>query len=65
MKKIPPLILIEPTARQKQHRLAEVIVKGAIKYSQDEIKLRLKQIRSYSADNIVELAERLRRSIAK
>lgn len=65
MKKMPPLILIEPAARQKQYRLAEVIVKGSTKYSQEEVKLHLKQIRSYSADNVVELMERFRRSIAK
>ncbi len=64
MKKIPSLILIEPTSRQKQYRLAEAILKGSMKYSQEEVKLRLKQIRCYSADNIVRLAERFRRSIA-
>ncbi len=64
MEKMAPLVLIEPTARQKQHRLAEVIFKGAVDYSPEEIKLRLKKIREYSADHMVELAEKFRRSIA-
>ena len=55
MKKMPPLILIEPTARQKQHRLAKIILGGSVNYSQEEVKLRLKQIRYHSVDNMDEL----------
>ncbi len=64
MEKMLPLMLIEPTARQKQHRLAKVILGGSVEYSQEEVKLHLKQIRYHSADNIAELAEKFRRSIA-
>lgn len=63
MDKILPLILIEPTARQKQRNLAELILKGSVNYSQEEVKLRLKKIRCYSVDNVSELAERLYQSI--
>ena len=63
MDKILPLILIEPTARQKQRNLAELILKGSVNYSQEEVKLRLKKIRCYSVDNVRELAERLYQSI--
>ena len=63
MKKMPPLILIETTARQKQRRLAEVILKGSVDYKQEEVELRLSQIRDYSVNNISELAERFRQSI--
>ncbi len=64
MRKVPPLILIEPTARQKQRRLAEVIQKGSVTYSQEAVKLRLKEIRRCAVDNMADLAERFRRSIA-
>lgn len=65
MKKTPPLILIEPAARQKRYRLANVIDKGTVEFSLDEIKRRLKQIRSYSADHMVELSEMFRRSVSR
>jgi len=65
MEKTPPLILIEPTARQKHYRLAEATARGAAEYNPDEIKRRLKQIRSYSADHIAEISETFRRSVGR
>jgi len=63
MEKMPPLMLIEPTDKQKQRRLAKVLLEGSVEYSQEEVKLRLKQIRSYSVDNIGELAEKFRQNL--
>lgn len=64
MKKMPPLILVEPTTRQKQRHLAKVMLGGSVDYNQDEVKLRLKQIRHYSVENMDRLTEEFRRSIA-
>ena len=65
MRIAPPLILIEPSARQKRYRLANVIDKGATEFRPDEIRAQLKQIRSYSVDHMVELSETFRRSVSK
>lgn len=64
MKKMPPLILVEPATRQKQHRLARIMLGRSVDYSEEEVKHQLEQIRHYSADNMGELAEGFLRSIA-
>lgn len=64
MKQMPPLMLVEPTARQKQYQLAKIIVGRSVAYSQEEVKHQLKQIRYYSADNLNKLAEKFLQSIA-
>jgi len=64
MEKMTPLIVVEPTVRQKQHRLAKIILGRSADYNQEEIKQQLKQIRYHSADNMGELAEGFMQSIA-
>ena len=64
MKQMTPLMLVEPTARQKQHQLAKIIVSRSVAYSQEEVKHQLKQIRYYSADNLNKLAEEFLQGVA-
>lgn len=64
MKKMPSLILVEPAVRHKQHRLAKIIYREAVEYSQEEVKQQLKQIRYFSVENMSELSEKFSRSIA-
>jgi len=65
MKKTPPLILVEPAAGQKRYRLANAIHKGGAEFNPNEVKRRLKQIRSCSADHMVALAGQFRRSVSR
>jgi len=65
MERTPSLLLIEPTARQKRYRLAKVVDKGAAEFNADEIKRRLKQVRSYSAEHMVALTESFRRNVGR
>ena len=64
MKKLPPVMLIEPSSRQKQQRTARLLFARAEDYHEEEVKLRLKEIRAYSAENMTALAEAFRRNVA-
>lgn len=64
MEKTPPLILVEPTSRRKQYRLAQVIHLSETEFGQRDLKLQLRQLRSDSVDNMIGLVERFCRSVA-
>jgi len=55
-------MLIEPSSRLKQQRTAKLIFTRPEEFSEEEIKLRLKEIRAYAVDNMALLAETFRRN---
>ena len=65
MERMPPLIVIEPTARQKQQHLAKLIVSRSVDYDQEEVEHRLEEIRHYSAEHMSELAKGFMQSISQ
>ncbi|MFC1912584.1 LUD domain-containing protein [Chloroflexota bacterium] len=65
MGKMPPLIVIEPTARQKQRHLAKLIVNRSVDYDREDVEHRLEEIRYYSAEHMSELAKSFMQSISR
>jgi len=65
MEKMTPLIVVEPTARQKQQQMAKLIVSRSTDYDQEAVKQQLEEIRHYAAENMGELAQEFKRSTAR
>ena len=61
---IPSILLFEPVTRKKLRRLGQLVSNRLVIHNQDELKLHLKHIRSYSVDNINRLTEEFKQNIS-